>query len=275
MVCRSGAKLNAAPNDDHHCASSREGGVGKNLLLVLGLTGLLGLGYEILVVRVLAQILEGTVYSFAAVLAVYLLGTAVGATGYHYCARRWRRAGTSISEQAVNRWLLAALALACLLGTAMLWVTQAVYQIVVGFFGFGNVAAMLAELSVAVVVFLLPTLLMGATFSHLAQQALARQGLGAALGANTFGAALAPLLFGVVLLPVLGALPTLMLLSVGYALLPGLLGGGPSNWLVPLPALACAVLLLVVSGPLRFVSAPDGSQLLHYKEGVIAAVGRD
>ena len=38
----------------------------------LAITGLLGIGYEVLVVRVLSQVAEDTVYTFAMLLAVYL-----------------------------------------------------------------------------------------------------------------------------------------------------------------------------------------------------------
>ena len=55
-------------------------GAGR-LLTTLFVTGLLGIGYEVLVIRMLSQILENTIYSFASVLAIYLLGTALGGAG--------------------------------------------------------------------------------------------------------------------------------------------------------------------------------------------------
>jgi spermidine synthase len=51
----------------------------RHLLLLLAGSGLLGIGYEVLAVRVLSQVTENTVYSYALLLAVYLLGTAAGA----------------------------------------------------------------------------------------------------------------------------------------------------------------------------------------------------
>jgi spermidine synthase len=239
-------------------------------LLVLFLTGLLGLGYEILVIRVLSQVLEGTVYSFAAILSVYLLGTAAGAWAYH----RWLPS----TYPDASHWsnfsyrMLAATAFFCLAGTSLLWTIDYVYRSVFDTFGPGNVTAMLAELSVATVIFLLPTMSMGALFSHLAQRASAPHGLGAALGFNTLGSALAPLLFGVVLLPNLGALTTLVLLASGYLLLPWLLDANKTYWRLKLPLAACALALLYTPLPLRFVSAPAGSEMVAFKEGVIAAV---
>src|SRR5206468_11329077 len=45
-------------------------------------TGLFGIGFETVGVRVLAQVLENTVYTFAAVLSVFLFGTSIGAALY-------------------------------------------------------------------------------------------------------------------------------------------------------------------------------------------------
>ena len=63
-------------------------------------------------VRVLRQVAENTVYTFAMLLAVYLVGTAAGAAAY----QRWL-APHAKAERLRDRLLLA-LALACLLGTA-------------------------------------------------------------------------------------------------------------------------------------------------------------
>jgi spermidine synthase len=52
------------------------------LYVVIAATGLLGLGLEVVGVRVLAQVFSGTIYSFADLLAVWLLGTALG-SGLH------------------------------------------------------------------------------------------------------------------------------------------------------------------------------------------------
>ena len=58
------------------------GADGKRLSILLFATGALGIGYEVVVVRVLSQVAEDTVYTFAILLAVYLLGTAAGASLY-------------------------------------------------------------------------------------------------------------------------------------------------------------------------------------------------
>lgn len=62
---------------------------------------------------------------------------------------------------------------------------------------------MAAELVLAAMVFLVPTLLMGALASHLLAQ-LASRGVGRAYGFNTLGATLSPFVFGLAGIPLLG-----------------------------------------------------------------------
>ncbi|BFM08732.1 hypothetical protein GCM10025791_29070 [Halioxenophilus aromaticivorans] len=268
-----GAVNKNAASLNEHTESETPTGAAKPVLPLLFFTGFLGLGYEILVVRVLAQILEGTVYSFAAILSLYLMGTAIGAALY----QRSQRAGpialqNRFAPYAVDRFLLAAVALACLLGSGLLSQSQWLYDVVLTSLGPSNWSAMLAELSVASMVFLIPTLCMGALFSHLAQRASGNCGLGLAMGVNTLGAAGAPVLLGVVLLPKVGALTALVMVAAGYGVLTWLLPRRRFTWRYNLPVALGALVLFVLVAPLRFVAAPAGSQLLQYQEGVIAAV---
>jgi spermidine synthase len=78
-------------------------------LWLLAATGLLGIGYEVLVVRVLSQVNENTVYTFAMLLAMYLLGTALGAAA-------WQRWGRQRAHPHPHDGLMPALAGACLFG---------------------------------------------------------------------------------------------------------------------------------------------------------------
>ena len=83
----------------------------SGLLLLLAATGLLGIGYEVLVVRALSQVAENTVYTFAMLLAVYLIGTALGAAAYARLQAGWSR-----HPELLRELLLLTLAAACLLG---------------------------------------------------------------------------------------------------------------------------------------------------------------
>jgi spermidine synthase len=237
---------------------------GHRPLALLGLTGLLGVGYEVLVVRAISQVTENTVYTFALVLAVYLIGSALGAAAY----ARWlegRRAEAVLEGQ-----LLAALAAACLFGTSSLWFAEASKAAVLDVLGRSLTTVLAVEAVLAVIAFGPPTLLMGAAFSHLSRAVLAAgMGLGRALGINLLAAAAAPALFGVLAVPLLGLKPALLLVSAGY-LLPLALCSR-SRRLMWAPALGAAA-LGALAPPLRFVDVPEGTHLLRYEEGVMAAV---
>ena len=79
---------------------------GPRLTITLFATGLLGIMFEILVVRLAAQVMQDTIYTFAGLLAAYLLGTAAGGLA-------WQRAGRRVQDASLGG-LLAGTALACL-----------------------------------------------------------------------------------------------------------------------------------------------------------------
>jgi len=239
----------------------------------LAVTGLLGIGYEVMVVRVLSQVAEDTVYTFALLLAVYLVGTSLGAAAY----QRWlvpaairhpHQLVTSTDQ--LGRWLFAALAWSCLAGTAILWAAADIHRGVIQQLGPSMGAALGAEALLATLAFFLPTLVMGALFSHLCSRAHdAGFDFGSALGVNTLGAALAAPLFGVILTPLLGPKWVLLLIAAAYLAL-----AGGRFWRSPWisGALAAGLLLAVLAPPLRFVDIPDGGHIVQYKDGVMAAV---
>lgn len=223
-------------------------------LVMLALTGLLGIAYEVLAVRVLSQVAEDTVYTFALLLAVYLAGSALGAAAH----ARWP--GLRRTPR-----LLQALAASILLGMAALWGAEAIKAALQP----ETLAAALAtEALLAVTVFALPTLLMGALFCQLSGDAVAAGiPFSRALGVNTLGATLAAPLFGVLIAPVLGPKLALLLVATAYLLLlPA--WRSPAWWL---PAGATAALALFAP-PLAFITLPEGGRLLSYRDGSLAAV---
>ncbi|WP_290659753.1 fused MFS/spermidine synthase [Aquabacterium sp.] len=237
----------------------------RGTLLRLAMAGLLGIGYEVLVVRVLSQVAEDTVYTFAMLLAVYLVGTALGAAAY----QRWLARAVD-ADRLADR-LLSALAMACLLGTASLWAAEWLQAWVLqAGGGEGMALAIGAEAVLALMAFGLPTLVMGALFSHLSASARAAGvSFGRALGVNTLAAALAPPLFGVLLAPMLG--PKLVLLGIASAYL---LLGTRRAWLTPwvwTPAVA-ALAMTIWAPPLAFITVPEGGHVVSYRDGVMAAV---
>ena len=242
----------------------------SRIAALLFLTGLLGIGYEVLVVRVLSQVTENTVFTFALLLAVYLLATAAGAA----CYQRWlARAAASDAARLVGGRLLQGVALAMFVSIAALGASNGTARWLSSLLGVGAVSSLTTEFLLAVAAFAWPSLAMGAVFSHLC--VLGRSGklsMGAALGLNTLGAALAPVLFGVVLLPLLGPEPVLAGIAAAY-LLASLVLCRPL-WRTPGTAAVVVLGLWLTggSGALTFVTIPENGQLLSYRDGVMAAV---
>jgi len=236
----------------------------QRALTRLAVTGFLGISYEVVVVRVLSQVTEDTVYTFAMILAVYLAGSAAGAAGY----QRWL-----VHDRDRHRLgdrLLAALASACLLGTASLWAAERIKAWALGGFGTSLAAAVATEALLAVLAFGLPTIAMGAVFSHLSRSASkAGVGFGRAIGVNTLGAAAAPAVCGVIAIPALGPKAVLLVIAVGYfAAATRRAWTTPALWLPAIAALAVAVF----APPLRFVEVPAGGRVVSYQDGAMAAV---
>lgn len=220
----------------------------------LALTGLLGIAYEVLAVRVLSQVTEDTVYTFALLLAVYLAGSALGAAAH----ARW-----SALRQAPR--LLQALSLSVLLGMAALWNAESLRDAVqpATFAG-----ALAAEAGLAACVFALPTFLMGALFCELCAEAqTAGLSFSQALGVNTLGAMAAAPLFGVGLATAFGPKLALVAVATGYLLL-------AAGWRRPLWWLTAGATgaVAALAPPLAFVDIPEGGRLLSYREGPLAAV---
>ena len=233
------------------------------LLGLLAATGLLGIGYEVLVVRVLSQIAENTVYTFAILLAVYLIGTTCGAAAYG----RWL---STREPRRLTDTLLHTLAAACLLGVLSLAAGGAIKAWVLTTLGRSMITALTAEAALALAAFALPTLVMGALFSHIASTARAAGiSFGLVLGCNTLGAAAAPLVFGVLLVPALGPQLALLVVAAGYLAL-----SSRHGWtLAAQRATAAATVLLAFWGPsLSIIDIPAGGRLVSREEGVMAAV---
>jgi len=233
-------------------------------VVVLAVTGLLGIGYETLCVRVLSQVTENTVYSYALLLAVFLTGTAVGAS---WQARRDAR---FTAQHHVVR-LLAAMPPALLFGGIGLWWANSIVLGPTRLWGGGTATALLGESLAALAAMLPPTLVMGALFSaacrHAQESGFA---LGKAIALNTLAAACAPALIGVLLFPQVGAAKLWLILTLAY--------GGLAVWrmqskrLVAAGVLASAALLGGFLPPLRFIDVEANGRLEWFRDGVMGTV---
>ena len=244
------------------------------LWTLLAGAGLLGIVFEVLVIRLAAQVLQNTIHTFAALLAAFLFGTALGGLA-------WQRAQLP-PEAAPVRWLLAASSATVLLTVLVLrtsWLRAPELSGSPGSGGSG--AGWLGELAVAAALFVPPAAVGGALFGCLAQAVRDRRGtLGRAVGINALGAAAAPALASLVLIPLCGAGPALLLVAVGYLLLspwPGR-GLGLADPALARSALAGAAILAAVAalwlvpGP-PAVRIPPGGSLLALQEGPAATAG--
>lgn len=227
----------------------------RRIQVLLVATGLLGIGYEVLVVRVLSQVAENTVYTFAILLAVYLVGTALGA---------------ALLRGRDSDALLRTLAVACLLGTISLTVAAPLKAMLLHAMGMSMSSALFAEAMLALLAFLPPTFVMGAVFSHLSTRA-AESGVsfGRSIGVNTAGAAIAPFVCGVLLITTVGAKFALLLVAATYLLLASRRAWtAPTQWL----AVGAAAALALWAPSLIIVDVPKGGRLVSYADGAMAAV---
>src|SRR5882757_7834029 len=240
---------------------------GPRLTMTLFATGLLGIAFEILVVRLAAQVMQDTVYTFAGLLAAYLLGTATGGL-------IWQRAGRYAQDGSLG-WLLGGTALACLTTAFLAPSIARIAETAVE-------AGIVGELAVAMALFLLPSTAMGALFGLLAQRVRDQRGsLGWAVGINSIGASMAPLLTAQFLIPAFGAWTALIPVALGYLLLvplrratlvwsaaPAIIG--LVLWARPAPSLirvpADGALLAVREGPMATASVVDDASGARYLE---------
>lgn len=254
-LCAAGALLigrasnrTCPANDEARSQPIRE----LRLTVTLFATGLLGIAFEVLIVRLAAQVMQDTVYTFAGLLAAYLLGTAAGGL-------IWQSAGRNVRDESLG-WLLAGTALACL-ATAFLTPSIA------GIAETAENAGIAGELAVAIALFLGPSTAMGALFGLLAQRVRDQRGsLGWAVGVNSVGAAMAPLVTAQILIPAFGVWAALIPVSLGYLLLL------PRRRMAlawsAAPAIAALVLWMRPTPSL--IKVPPGGALLALREGPMA-----
>jgi len=236
--------------------------------LLAAVTGLLGLGLEVVGVRVAAQILQNTVFTFANVLTIYLLGTTLGAWCYGALAARVR----TRSYKALTVALLWAMALCVLMSAALIKVGPA---LLVGLAPEGSAYArhLAAELLVAGALFLFPTVVMGALFTHLVGM-LPVNKVGTAYALNTLGAALAPLAFGLGAIPLLEYSSAFYAVAFGYAGLFIITGLGVRSrplWLAA-GAFIFVGLQWLAPASLSLAHGEDGFVVIRKEEGLLGSV---
>jgi spermidine synthase len=224
-------------------------------LPLLAWTGFLGIGFEVLATRLLGQALEGTVFSHAAVLGVFLGGTALGGA----LRNRW----VPNPDSALPTLLLGQAASLVLSGFVVVW-TPEWQPAIRAILGDSKTAMLATEWILAAAVVGAPTVLMGLLFSSLATIAMRGRpdGLGWALAFNTVGSALAPAAVGLGTIPWFGSRWSWIGLVAGY--------------LVPVPGwrrvhgaafVAIVVAVLWLPRPMDLQLRSTGTRLVEVREG--------
>jgi len=177
------------------------------LLTSLGITGVLGIAVEVIVVRIASQFLSDTIYTFAALLAAYLLGSAAGAA--------IRQRFTTPASESTRTVLLVA-------NAAIVLATLCALPMIARWAQTESITDRIGELMIAGLIFLPSALAMGALFADLLEEYGRINGsVGRASAVNALGAALAPALAATVLIPGVGAMSALAVVGTAYvALLP-------------------------------------------------------
>jgi spermidine synthase len=252
----------AAPTAPY--ASNEKAHSRRTSLFVLALGGLLSIAYETLCVRVLSQVTENTVYSYAMILAVFLSATAVGAFWHH-------RPSMDLAAELFRTGIAVAL------GGVGLWWADLLSAWPVNFLGPGAWAALGGEALAAAGALGLPALAMGRLFSAAWSLSQSLGGsAGKALAVNTFAASLAPWIVGVLAIPHVGSARTLALIGAAYAIAAAVLvlrrTARPAWSWGALASSALAGALIWILPPLRFVDVEPGGRIRAWKEGVMASV---
>lgn len=216
-------------------------------------TGATGIGLQVVGVRILGQHLENTIFTFAHILAAYLVATSLGALLYQRLSAR-AVAGRPAGVTAALLWLLALLVVPAAL--ALHYAPEFLTALAPAASAFGRAA--LAELAVAFLVFAPTAIVLGALLSHvIGLVAATGRGVGRVYAYNALGCALAPFLFGLVAIPRLGYADALYAVLYAYLALFGLFG-----WFrrfSPFGLITCVLLgiAFTTAGPRSLVLAAD------------------
>jgi spermidine synthase len=245
----------------------------NRLLLIAFGSGFATIALQLLWTRMLALALQNSVYSFGSVVAVFLMGLALGASLVAGLLRRyspWRILRTSLLATAV-----------------LILLSTAIFRFVSGSLSeAGGEGSWLWHSVIVVglvaVVILLPVVTAGMTLPCVWELWRARPGSGSRLGrptaVNTLGSIAGPLIAGFVLLPTLGLGVSIAALGVFYLVMAEL--GVPRSQRPRLggweraAAWAAALIALFVFPPtaLDVVTLEPGERLVWLEEGARGAV---
>ena len=228
-------------------------------IVLAGVSGFGALALEVLWTRLLAQVLNNSVYAFAAVLATYLVTLAIGALIASLLSRMRADPGRVTI-------VLLALAAGAVAATPPLFVT--VTHGLAYVTGEHWSAYLRAVFTAAALLMLVPGILAGSIFPCLfraVQHAPERTGrlLGRLAGVNALGAIAGALVAGFMLLDAIGLQRALSFIALVYAIAGLALATRHARSLVVLPAAGIALTLTIAAVVPLPVARLRGAEVLH------------
>lgn len=191
------------------------------LALIFLISGVSGLTYQVVWMRMLIRVFGVTVYAISVVLVVFMGGLALGS----FLGGRWARGRTNLlRDYAFVELGIGAFAVLC---TALMGALPDIFASAANRVGGGTLALTVVRFVLAVVVLFPPTFLMGATLPLISGYVASAksevgQRVGLLYGLNTFGAVLGTLASGFLLLLWVGEFGS-VLISASINVLAGLL----------------------------------------------------
>lgn len=182
------------------------------LFLIMG-TGFASISFEVVGIQILTQIFRNTIYTFANVLGIFLIGTSGGAWFYSIYIKK-----TRYSFNIILGFLLAGLTISVLFSGIFLANSLSLLNLFAPLSETSFARHLFGEMVISCFVFLIPTICMGALFSHLIAR-FTDEGIGTAVALNTLGATIAPLIFALVFIDKIGYTGSFFLVALIYAVL--------------------------------------------------------
>jgi len=247
----------------------------RPVMLIAALSGLTALGYEVAWTRLLAVYTLNSVYVFAMILSIYLLGLGIG-SGLGARLLRIKRLAPAAAVS-VGQMLLALCAPITLAFADYAGRVGLAYQ------AEGATHIFFIELAMVTCVVLLPTILLGASLPLIVAMLPERApGLmvGSVYAANSLGTIVGTILTGIVLIPFAGIRAAMMFLSLcNFVVAVWALRWAPNDTafgrrMLPISAIALVLVSLLSPYGDRFIrpSGHAGEIVVHYAEGATSIV---
>lgn len=234
-------------------------------LYLLVLTGFLTIGLEINAIHILKQILQNTIFTFGNILAVYLIGTSLGAWIFHKLIKKKKYRPILSVGQLFTYQVLSII--------IMMIVLHQIDHLMLAFQDPEGkfIYNILVEIFLAAIVFLIPTLIMGAIFTLLISANESTE-VGRGYGLNILGSTLAPFVFGLLLIPWIGSYRSIFLVGLAYlgVILYGYLKLRWASSKAQIIVLTTLLIILSIFRPMM-IKLPEGWEVIEYKEGMMGA----